>query len=31
MGIILASQSPRRKELLRVAGIEHRVDCEPSG
>ena len=25
MGIILASQSPRRKELLELAGIEHRV------
>ena len=25
MGIILASQSPRRKELLELAGIKHRV------
>lgn len=25
MGIILASQSPRRKELLELAGIEHQV------
>lgn len=25
MGVILASQSPRRKELLELAGIKHRV------
>ena len=25
MGIILASQSPRRKELLELAEIEHRI------